>query len=331
MLRLFVDTSVWLDLAQRRDAPRWIVPIRVLIHQGQLQLLVPPLIVEEFERNRPRVEEAVAAKVRERVRLLRSDLDAYAPDDRRRELLEGIAHHIPLVSAMTLQNFSEISQLLRQSRKLTATNVDRARVVQRGLDKKAPLHQNKNSVADALLIELYSSAVKRSRAKTGQYWFVTCNYQDFSVRNGDRRLPHPDLEEIFTSERSHYIYGVDDFKSALEDYFGDEFRELSEETEFLEEEPRTLEEILDAEQEFFDKVWYVRSVVTSDEDVAGYREDIREGMFAARARVEAKYGRKELRKPIGRGHDKAWEYGYINGKLAALRWVLGSEWDFLDT
>jgi hypothetical protein len=83
MLRLFVDTSVWLDLAQRRDAPRWIVPIRVLIHQGQLQLLVPPLVVEEFERNRPRVEEAVTAKVRERVRLLRSDLDAYAPDDRR--------------------------------------------------------------------------------------------------------------------------------------------------------------------------------------------------------------------------------------------------------
>jgi len=43
------------------------------------------------------------------------------------------------------------------------------------------------------------------------------------------------------------------------------------------------------------------------------------------------YGRKELWKPVGRGHDKAWEYGYINGKLAALRWVLGDEWDFLDT
>jgi hypothetical protein len=27
----------------------------------------------------------------------------------------------------------------------------------------------------------------------------------------------------------------------------------------------------------------------------------------------------------------AWEYGYISGKLATLRWVLGSEWDFLDT
>jgi integrase len=57
----------------------------------------------------------------------------------------------------------------------------------------------------------------------------------------------------------------------------------------------------------------------------------RKGILTARAKMEAKYGRKELWKPIGRGHDKAWEYGYINGKLSALRWVLGSEWDFLDT
>lgn len=46
MLRILVDTSVWLDLAQRRDGQKWIEPIRVLMHQGQLQLLVPALVLK---------------------------------------------------------------------------------------------------------------------------------------------------------------------------------------------------------------------------------------------------------------------------------------------
>jgi hypothetical protein len=79
-----------------------------------------------------------------------------------------------------------------------------------------------------------------------------------------------------------------------------------------------LDEIVQAEQEFFDRVWYVRRVVHSETGDVSYPE------------LEARYGRDNLWKPIGEGHDEAWEYGYISGKLAALRWVLGSEWDFLD-
>jgi hypothetical protein len=68
MLRLLIDTSVWLDIAQRRDGQTWIVPIRYFIHERHLQLLVPALMLEEFERNRPRAENAVTARVQERFR-----------------------------------------------------------------------------------------------------------------------------------------------------------------------------------------------------------------------------------------------------------------------
>jgi hypothetical protein len=54
-------------------------------------------------------------------------------------------------------------------------------------------------------------------------------------------------------------------------------------------------------------------------------------MLATRKEVEERYGHGELYKMIGPSLDAAWEYGYANGKLAALRWVLGDEWDFLDT
>lgn len=66
-----------------------------------------------------------------------------------------MTHRIPLISAMTLQNFSEISELLRRGRPLEPTESEYENVIQRTLEKKAPFHRERNSVADALLIELY--------------------------------------------------------------------------------------------------------------------------------------------------------------------------------
>lgn len=336
MLRLLIDTSAWLDLATRRDGQKWIVPLRVLMSQGKLELLVPALVIEEFDRNRPRLEAAVTTSVLDRLRQLRRELHEFAGDQNKHAWLEETRQHIPLVNAMTPQNFREIAELLRKGKTLTPTNVDYARVVQRGLGKKAPFGSDKNSVADALLIELYSSQLRQ--ADSGDvYCFVTSNYRDFSMPNGDHRQSHPDLVDLFSHPQSCYVYQVEGLHSMLLDYFGDEFLEEYEEVEFLinEEEPRTLREILEAEAEFFDKVAYVRFVVRVDKECAKYPEEIREEKFremlAARAQIEAKYGHDELWKAIGPGHDEAWEYGYISGKLATLRWMLGSEWDFLDT
>ena len=45
----------------------------------------------------------------------------------------------------------------------------------------------------------------------------------------------------------------------------------------------------------------------------------------AARRLEKRYADGEL------GPWSDFEWGMINGKLSALRWMLGSEWDFLDT
>jgi len=92
---------------------------------------------------------------------------------------------------------------------------------------------------------------------------------------------------------------------------------------------RTSAEILAAEQEFFDKVWYVRSLIRDEKVEAGERDEaspeLRKTIMAARTRVEEKYGRDN----VGPWDD--WHWGYVHGHLSALRWVLGDEFDFLDT
>ena len=331
MLRLLIDTSTWLDLAARRDGQKWIVPLRVLKFQGKLELLVPSLVIAEFDRNRPRLETAVTTSVLDRLRQLRRELREYAGQQHEHVWLQETSQHIPLVNAMAPQNFREIDELLRSGTTIEPADREYAKAVQRGIDKRAPFTSDKNSVADALLIEIYAARISAADS-SDVYAFATSNHRDFSMPNGDHRLPHPDLAELFDSARSRYVYQVEGLHSLLLDHLGDEFLEEHEEVEFLinDEEPRTLAEILEAEQEFFDRVWFVRNVVRCEEDRPGATEEIRARVLSARGLLETKYGREELWKAIGPGHDEAWHYGFISGKLSALRWVLGSEWDFLD-
>jgi PIN domain len=134
-------------------------PLRVLKFQGKLELLVPALIIEEFERNRPRSESAVTASVLDRLRQLRRELREYAGDKHEHIWLAETAQHIPLVNATAPQNFREIDELLRDGTILVPAESEYARAVQRGLSKQAPFTSDKNSVADALLIEIYASQI----------------------------------------------------------------------------------------------------------------------------------------------------------------------------
>jgi hypothetical protein len=251
VLRLLVDTCVWLDLAKSKDGQALIVPLRVLKHGERLELLVPQVVIDEFERNRPIPEARVAQSVADRFRELRRDLHEYADPDRLAAWLDEMTHHVPLISAMTLQNFREISELLAAGRRLEPTAANHEQVIRRALEKRAPFHLPKNSVADALLMELYRSALDRFDSDE-PLCFVTANYEDFSARKGDRRLPHADFASLFDDRRSRYVYGVDGLRAILAAEFGVEFEELAEEVHLVHEEPRTFGEILETEQEYFD-------------------------------------------------------------------------------
>jgi hypothetical protein len=110
------------------------------------------------------------------------------------------------------------------------------------------------------------------------------------------------------------------------------------------EQPRRLTEIVDAIGELLDKVWYNRHQVTREKLERGtikiiekeslpvkdhlrrpIQHGVWEGALNSAAKVEKKYGLQNL------GPWNDFEWGMMNGKLSALRWVLGDEWDMLDT
>ena len=90
---------------------------------------------------------------------------------------------------------------------------------------------------------------------------------------------------------------------------------------------RTQNEILDAEEEFFNRVWYDRHLMAMSSHERGDKAippDILKGALKAAERAKSEY-------PDIAPAATDFEWGMWNGKLSALRWVLGDDWDFLDT
>jgi hypothetical protein len=108
---------------------------------------------------------------------------------------------MPLIGAMAMRNFTDILALLKKGRQMNATDEAQIRVVRRVLQKRAPFHLNKNSAADALLVELYAEVIEGEATDEDQYGFVTSNHEDFPVQQGDRREPRILTSLVFLTGR----------------------------------------------------------------------------------------------------------------------------------
>jgi hypothetical protein len=93
---------------------------------------------------------------------------------------------------------------------------------------------------------------------------------------------------------------------------------------------RPIGEIIAAEAEYFDRIWYGRKPLDENGEWFGAGDpppaDIYDVMVQYMRELEATYGGRET---LDHGDDFAW--GMKSGKLSALRWVLGDDWDNLDT
>ena len=340
MFKLLVDTCAWLDLAKD---PRQIPVLGVveeLTKQGVMGLIVPRIVLDEFKRNRDRIaidsEKSLASHfklVREAVGKVGGDkkkLDAFISQ------LDNVAHKIPLIGGHAVNALDRIEKLLSASTAVEASDAVKLRAAQRAIDKIAPFHHDKNAMCDAILIETYGECVLAKESRGFRFAFVTHNKNDFSVENGNQKLPHPHFAAFFSRIKSLYFLNLAEALKRVDPSLVTDIM-IEQSWNF---EPRELSEILEAEALLVNQVWYNRHKIREQkiqegkiklvENPTSYsadiiKKDIWEGALKSAARVEKKYGKDNL------GPWDDFDWGMINGKLSALRWVIGDEWDMLDT
>jgi len=144
------------------------------------------------------------------------------------------------------------------------------------------------------------------------------------------RLEFLDIEMTKEEQLSYFVRKdnelhrlCDMVESLVSDY-----KNYKKSTEVDEFETRSEDEVANAINELFDKVWYNRHqglkyrVLQEGEYI---NPEVWQGALKAAKEVEEKYGIENL------GSWTDFEWGMINGKLSALRWFFGDEWDMLDT
>lgn len=343
-LHLLIDTSVWLDLTKDPRHLPLFEALFAMIEVDKVSLILPQIIVDEFERNKERVMAASRASLSSHFKRVRDAIVQFAPEEGRDALIQQL-HEIDHRIATGGEAVNEAMGLIE---KLFATTVPvplnddvKARAADRALAKVAPFHQQKNGVGDAIIIETYIDALTDRKESDDVYAFVTHNIHDFSQKGADSRLPHPDLASLFEGVASRYSTNLG---SLLNEFASDLIEEITFDREYS-QEPRRLSELLEAEHKLMMQVWYNRkwniiARVESGEEKrvpkevweAAMPEERRgmivdtvwDGMMAAMRRTEEEY-------PDELGPWDDFEWGMLNGKLSALRWVMGDEWDMLDT
>jgi len=246
---------------------------------------------------------------------------------------------LPTLGDAAVAAVGTIERLMANGHIVEASSAVKARAAERALASTAPFYRNRNSIADAIIIELYADAIADEKARGTRFAFVTHNKNDFSLPNGDHRKPHPDLAASFSKIRSLYCTSLVDALRRVDP------RQLSDEMEIAEidYEPRSGTQIGAAIDEYMSKMWYGRHKLREEMIADGriklvekhsrdrpipddeIQREIWAGALKSAQKVEKRYGLENL------GPWDDFEWGMINGKVSALRWVMGEDWDELYT
>ena len=345
MYRILIDTCVWLDLAKDYRNQPVIAALEDVLGSEDFGLIVPEIVLAEFARNKDRVANDAKRSLQSHFNLVRDAVRRFGQKediDVTIKALNEADHSAVYKGEAVNESMERIERLLASAKAVPASVEIKARAADRAVNGIAPFHKSKNSIGDAIIIETYANEIAATGLSDEYFAFITHNKADFSQEGGDQRKPHADLVQLFDGERSTYWTSVADLLNELdEDLLANYDLELYGATQV-----RGLSEILDEEHLLYKQVWYNRhqnlrisiergrTKIVSDAEWQEIKPKSRarvitegtwKGAREAARRTEAEVGIENL------GPWDDFEWGMINGKLSALRWVLGDEWDMLDT
>jgi hypothetical protein len=298
---------------------------------------VAPFSINEFSKNKTRlIEDSVrTASVRRDARSM-ADKSTNLQKPGLIDEIENIDHQVLNLGDRASEIIGRIEILLETAELHDHTDAIKVRALDRALNKIAPFHRERNGISEAILVELYADMVADNQG-VHRFAFVTHNTKDFSSPTANQKIPHPDLVHLFPGDRSRYFVTMGE---ALRSIRPDQFANLMIEQEWSDKPRRKIADIVKAENRLTEIAWYRQHMRLREEVTRGnirvgetavlpsegrsrnIQRDIWETAIQAAEKIERRHGL------ANRVCWSEFGWGMLIGKLSALRWVLGDEWDF---
>ncbi|HXA03067.1 MAG TPA: PIN domain-containing protein [Cytophagaceae bacterium] len=200
MIYLILDTCTWLNLlddSNKRDNP--IDSIELWVENENIKLLAPEILLKEWENNLARNTDR-----------LKKEWDGF---EEKAIALFGKDYVKEKINSDVIDYFID-KQLKRAeallkncSTKIPISDIQRIEATHLAFEKKRPFHKDKSSMADALIFLSMRDYIRNYSLK--ECYFITDNYDDFSVSKQDKHNIHPDFAQTFSDLGITYCYKLE--------------------------------------------------------------------------------------------------------------------------
>jgi hypothetical protein len=200
LFHILIDTCVWLDLGKDPDQRPLLGALEELLKHKRISLIVPRTVIDEFARNKDRVIKDSSRSLSSTVKRVKDMVNKFGDPKQKKVVLQylnDLDHKLPSLGETAIDAFERVEAIFAKSVAIETIDAVKLRAAQRAIDKKAPFHEGKNSMNDAVIIETYADFIAANRGPGNRFAFITHNVKDFSQSGASNKLPHVDLAAGF--------------------------------------------------------------------------------------------------------------------------------------
>lgn len=114
MFKVLIDTCVWLDLAKNYQQQPILAALEDLIRQGDVSLILPRTVVDEFARNKVRIIEESSRSLSSTLKRVKDVVEIFGDPQRKHIVLSqlnDVDHRLPILGEAAVNTVSRIEKL----------------------------------------------------------------------------------------------------------------------------------------------------------------------------------------------------------------------------